>query len=407
MSLDVRSCREQFPALQREQAGREVVFLDGPAGTQTPQCVIDAIVDYLSRCNANHGGMFATSRESDQWLHETHQSVATLLGADDADEVSFGANMTSLTLHISRSLAHTWEPGDEVIVTRLDHDANVTPWVLAARDAGVSVKMVELRDDCTLDFEDFRSKLSPRTKLVAVGAASNATGGVNPVRDFCDAAHEVGALVFVDAVHYAPHALIDVKQWDCDLLACSAYKFFGPHVGILWGRRALMESLGPYKVRPAPDKIPDRWMTGTQNHECLAGVKAAVDYLASLGRQDGDLRGRLETAYAKIQMHERQLCDKLLRGLAELSAVRVWGVADSSQLEQRVATMSITHSHHSSAEVASRLSELGIFVWNGNYYALNLTEALGLEPGGMVRLGLVHYNTEEEVDRLLGALADL
>ena len=408
MSFDVSACRDQFPALQRKHDGEQpVVYLDGPAGTQTPQSVIDAIVDYLSRCNANHGGVFATSRESDQLLAETHQAVAALLGASDPDEVSFGANMTSLTFHISRSLARTWRAGDEVIVTRLDHDANVSPWALAARDAGATVKMVDLRDDCTLDFDDFRNKLSDRTKLVAVGAASNSTGGINPVRDYCAAAHEVGALAFVDAVHYAPHELIDVEAWGCDLLACSAYKFFGPHIGMLWGRRAIMESLEPYKVRPAANGIPDRWMTGTQNHECLAGVKAAVEYLASLGAGQGGLREQLQSAYGEIQAWERQLCERLLDGLAQLPSIRVWGSADPQQLERRVATVSITHATMSAGDVASRLAEQGIFVWSGNYYALNLTEALGLEPDGMVRLGLVHYNTEEEVERLLTALAEL
>ncbi|MCA9175292.1 MAG: cysteine desulfurase-like protein [Planctomycetales bacterium] len=415
MTLATDRLRPLFPALAREHAGREAVYFDGPAGTQTPIAVIDAIGNYLRRCNANHGGLFATSRESDQLLHETHEAVAALLGADDPDTVSFGANMTTLTFAFSRALSRTWAPGDEVIVTRLDHDANVTPWTLAARDAGATVKTVELTESLTLDIEDFRSKLSERTKLVAVGAASNSTGAINPVRAIADAAHAAGALVFVDAVHYAPHQLLDVRQMDCDFLACSAYKFFGPHVGILWGRREWMESLEPYKVRPAANRIPDRWMTGTQNHECLAGVKAAVEYLAEVAALAGDsvvaatapLRERLVESYRHIQEHERSLCGRLLAGIAELPAIRVWGEADPQRQEARVSTLSITHRERSSTDVATHLAERGVFAWNGNYYALNLTESLGLEPDGMVRLGIVHYNTEEEVDYVLSCLREL
>ena len=405
--IDTQRCREQFPALQREHAGRPAVFWDGPAGTQVPQSVIDAIGDYLCRCNANHGGSFVTSQESDQLLAETHQAVATLLGESDPDTVAFGANRTSLTFAFSRALARTWSAGDEVLVTRLDHDANVAPWTLAARDAGVEVKTVELRDDCTLDLDDFRSKLTGRTKLVAVGAASNSTGAINPIREICDAAQHAGALSFVDAVHYAAHELVDVAELGCDFLACSAYKFFGPHIGILWGKRKWMESLEPYKVRPADNKIPDRWMTGTQNHECLAGVKAAVEYLANVdGGSEGDLRTRLQRSFGSIREHEHRLCARLLTGLDANDDIRVWGQADPGQLDRRVSTVSITHGRRSASDVAAHLADRGVFVWHGNYYALSLTEALGLEPDGMVRLGMVHYNTEEEVDYVLECLAD-
>jgi len=410
--FDVSRCRRQFPALQRTVAGVPAVFFDGPAGSQVPQRVIDAIADYLAHTNANHEGLFATSRENDAMLHEAHRALADFLGADDPDTVAFGANMTSLTFAFSRALARMWRGGDEILVTRQDHDANVTPWVLAARDAGATVRHVEIRrDDCTLDMDDLAAKLSPRTKLVAVGCASNAAGTINPVAQIARMAHDVGALVFLDAVHYAPHGLPDVAAWDCDLLACSAYKFFGPHVGVLWGRRELLAELPAYKVRPAPDDLPGRWMTGTQNHEGIAGTLAAVEYLADLGRilrpDAPDRRAALHAAYEGIVGYERELVGRLLSGLAELPEVKVWGITDPAQFDRRVPTVSITHARIGPAELAGFLAERGIFVWHGHFYAQPLTEALGLEPDGMVRIGLLHYNTAEEVDRLLAVLRSL
>lgn len=414
LPLDVAACRRQFPALERLVAGRPAVYFDGPAGSQVPERVIDAVSHYYRTMNANHGGVFATSRESDAMLDEARRAVADLLGAHDADTVAFGANMTTLTFALSRALARTWKPNDEILVTRLDHDANVTPWVLAARDAGATVRHVEFRhEDCTLDLDDLRAKLSPRTRLVAVGCASNAVGTINPVAEICRSARDVGALTFLDAVHYAPHALIDVAAFGCDFLACSAYKFFGPHVGVLWGRRELLDELHAYKLRPVPDTVPDRWMTGTQNHECIAGVLAAVDYLADLGREprkDGhstSRRAALAAAFARIERHERELVSRLLSGLAEIPAVRVFGIIAPERLGERVPTVAITHEHLAPLAVAERLAEQGIFVWHGNYYALSLSEALGREPEGMVRIGLLHYNTREEVERLLDALRGL
>jgi selenocysteine lyase/cysteine desulfurase len=389
--------------------------------------------------------------------------------------VIFGANMTTLTLALSRAIGRTWRPGDEVLVTRSDHDANVTPWVLAARDAGAVVHDVNIRrDDCTLDLDDLRRKLTARTRLVAVGAASNATGTVHPVRTICDLAHDAGADVFVDAVHYAPHLRIDVRELACDFLACSAYKFFGPHVGILWGRRELLERLPAYKLRPASDELPDRWMTGTQNHEGIAGTLAAVEYLADLGRRlhgaatttgfatpsplEGEGRGEgrsaaespvtqpllraesacgtatspssprasrqdvisrsemstltdrraaLRAACAGIEQYERQLLVQLLDGLRSMPEITVYGITDPARLSERVPTICFTHARLAPAEVAKRLAAQGIFVWHGNYYALPLTEALGLEPQGAVRVGLLHYNTADEVDRFLAAMAGL
>jgi len=404
--------RKQFPALSRTVDGREAVYLDGPAGTQVPQRVIDAMVDYLTRCNANHDGAFITSVESDRMLAEAHQAVADLLGADDPDTVCFGANMTTLTFAVSRAIARTWREDDEVVVTRLDHDANIMPWVLAARDVGAKVRWAGVRtDDATLDLDDVRRQINARTRLVAVGCASNASGSVNPVETITRWAHDAGALVFLDAVHYAPHRLIDVAAWDCDLLACSAYKFFGPHVGMLWGKRPLLKSLEAYKVRPAPDTLPGKWMTGTQNHEGIAGTLAAIDYLADLGRDvalqpSATRREALRCAYRAIADYERMLVERLLAGLAELDDVTVWGVTDPDRLDERLPTVSITHGRLPAAEVARRLGERGIFAWHGNYYALALTEALDLEPDGMVRLGLVHYNTPAEVDRVLATLAE-
>lgn len=409
MSLDVALCRAQFPALARRQGDLACVYFDGPAGSQVPQRVVQAMGDYLTGCNANHGGLFATSRQSDALLDDAHQAVADFLGTDDPETTIFGANMTTLTFAFSRALAQTWGPGDEVLVTRLDHDANVTPWVLAARDVGAAVRHADIRpDDCTLDLDDFRKKLTGRTRLVAVGAASNSVGTVNAVAQLVTWAHAAGAQVFVDAVHYAPHRLVDVAAWGCDYLACSAYKFFGPHVGLLWGRRELLENLPAYKVRPASNDLPHKWMTGTQNHEGIAGVLAAIDYLADLGRKQGmpaDRREALGAAFQQIRQHEEQLCDRLLRGLKALRQVRVWGFADPARMSERVPTISITHGKLTPAELTARLAEAGVFVWHGNYYALSLSEALGREPQGMVRIGLLHYNTADEVDRLLAELA--
>jgi cysteine desulfurase family protein (TIGR01976 family) len=336
-----------------------------------------------------------------------------LLGADDPETVSFGPNMTTLTFALSRALSRTWRGGDEVIVTRLDHDANVTPWVLAARDAGAEVRYVEIhREDCTLDMEDFRAKLTDRTRLVAVGCASNSVGTLNPVSEICRAARAVGALSFLDAVHFAPHALLDVEAMGCDFLACSAYKFFGPHVGIQWGRRELLEEISAYKLRPAPDSLPGKWMTGTQNHECIAGVAAAIDYLADIGYvHAGNFeltrRQALRETFQVVGQHERELAHVLLRGLAEIDDVTIWGIDSSDRLSERLPTVSITHRTLSPAEMANQLGEQGLFTWHGNYYALQLTETLGLEPDGMLRIGLVHYNTREEVQRLLAAIAEL
>lgn len=389
--------------------GKPFVYFDGPAGSQVPESVAAAVASYLTTMNANHGGVFATSIESDAMLDAAHAAVADFLGADDPDCVAFGANMTTLTFALSRALAKTWKPGDEVIVTRLDHDANVTPWVLAARDAGAVVKHISINpEDCTLNLDELKAAISPRTKLVAVGYASNAVGTVNPIAEIAKAAHAVGALVFVDAVHFAPHRLIDVRALECDFLACSAYKFFGPHIGILWGHRELLDSLAAYKLRPASDELPGKWMTGTQSHEGIAGVAAAIQYLERLaGKGHASRRSALESAFAKIRAHEESLALRILEGLQRIRDVRVFGIVDPARIAERVPTFMFTHARLLARDVAGRLAEQGIFTWHGNYYALPLTDALGLEPHGGVRVGLLHYNTSAEVDRLLAALETL
>ena len=320
--LDLDACRRKFPGLARQVDGRPAAFLDGPGGSQVPQSVIDAVADCLAHRNANDGGAFATSREAGGIVHAARGAVAELLGAADPGEVAFGPNMTTLTFALSRALARTWRPGDEVVVTRLDHDANVTPWVLAAADAGATVRYLDVDpSDCTLRLDSLSGLLNDRTRLVAVGLASNAVGTVNPVREVAAAARRVGALVFVDAVHAVPHRPVDVAELGADFLACSPYKFFGPHLGVLWGRRDLLDSLPAYKVRPAPDSGPGRWMTGTPSFEAIAGTHAAVDYLARLG---GDRRAALASADAAIRAHEDALPAQFLRGLARLPAWRVW-----------------------------------------------------------------------------------
>jgi cysteine desulfurase family protein (TIGR01976 family) len=413
--FNVDALRRQFPALQRQVNGMTPVFLDGPGGTQVPQRVIDAIADYLGRCNSNSGGVFTTSRESDRIVRAAHVAVTDLLNAPMPNEIVFGQNMTSLTLHLSRAFAKTLKPGDRILVTQLDHDANVSPWLLAAHDAGAEAEFVEINtEDCTLDLDDLRRKLTARTRLLAVTCASNAVGTMPDVRSLTRIAHDAGALVYLDAVHYAPHGPIDVQDWGCDFLACSAYKFFGPHVGVLWGRKELLTGLMPYKLRAASDTLPGRWMTGTQNHEGLAGVAAAVDYLATLDAGASfdarfpSLSGRrlrLHANLAAIQEYEAGLCRLLLDGLTERPRFKVWGITQPGRRARRAPTVSITDQHLTPLQLAEHLARREIYVWNGNFYALSLSERLGLEErGGFLRLGLVHYNTAAEVERLLAAL---
>lgn len=410
---DIHWCRNQFPALQRLWKETPIAFLDGPAGTQVPQSVIDAMTRYFTTCNSNRGGLFPTAFESDEWLDASHAAVADFLGAGDPGEVAFGPNMTSLTFAFSRALSRTWNAGDEILLTHMEHDANFTPWVLAARDAGVTVRYANIcPEEGTLDLDDLRSKLSSRTRLVAVGCASNAIGTRNPVKQICRWARDVGALSFLDAVHYAPHDRIQVAELGCDFLVCSAYKFFGPHLGIFWGRREKLEPLEAYKLRTSPTSLPGKWMTGTPSHEAIVGTKAAVDYVASLGRRVAAdeslmLSQALSAAFSAIVDYERQLAVQLIEGLQGVGGMKVWGIVDSGRVSERVATVACTHPRFTSRQIAERLGEEGICVWHGNYYALPLTEKLGVEPEGMVRIGMVHYNTREEVQRVVDALRRL
>jgi cysteine desulfurase family protein (TIGR01976 family) len=405
MALAIKAIRRQFPALNEKIGGRRAVFLDNPGGTQVPSSVIDAMADYLTRRNSNTHGAFETSKRTDAVIAAAHRAVADLLNCDP-EEVVFGNNMTSLTFALSRSLAREIGPGDEIVVTRLDHDANIAPWLLVAEDSGATIRWAEIRpDDCTLDMDQFQTLLNERTKLVAVGYASNATGTINDVARIARWAREVGAWSFVDAVHYAPHGSIDVRALDCDFLAASSYKFFGPHAGQLYGKREHLERLKAYKVRPAGDASPDRWETGTQNHEAMAGVIAAIDYLASLGEGPGKRRERLIRAFAAIREHENALGRRLLDGLASLRGVRVYGITDSHRFDERVSTVSIRKEGTEPALMAGVLANDNVFCWDGNFYALEICDRLGVEShGGFLRIGPAHYNTPDEIDRCLAAI---
>lgn len=408
--LDVRSIRARFPALARiGDDGRPPVLADAPGGSQVPDGVIDAVSGHYRRGMSNTHGAFATSQETDDVVTEARRAAADFTGADPG-EIVFGPNATTLLLHLSRSFAKTLEEGDEVVVTRLDHDANVRPWILAAADAGATVRWVDVReDDVTIDVDSFEAALSPRTKLVAFTLASNAVGTIPPAGDLVARAKEVGAVVAVDAVHFAQHRLPDLHGLGADLLACSPYKFFGPHLGIVAARRSLLESLTPYKLVPASDEVPDRWETGTQNHEGLAGLVAAVDYLAGIAGAAGTpRRDRLVASYDAIAAHERTLADRFLEAIATLPHVRLWGIADRARLDERTPTFAIRLGDEHPGDTAKRLAERGIFVWDGDYYAREIMIRLGLlDSGGAVRVGFCHYHTAGEVDRVLEALVDL
>ena len=401
--------RSQFPALALEVSDQPAVFLDAPGGTQVPRRVIDATAEYLVSSNANSHGAFLTSRRTDELLARSHAAAADFLGCAP-NEVVFGPNMTTLTFALSRSIGRELGPGDEIVLTRLDHDANFSPWK-ALEETGATVRIADFRqEDCTLDVDHLLGLLNERTRIVAVGYASNAVGSINDVARIVAAAREAGAWSFVDAVHYAPHGPIDVRAIGCDFLACSAYKFFGPHQGILYGRAAALEALRPYKVRPAEDSAPWAWETGTQNHEAQAGVVAAIDYLVELGHKtlasgSEDRRSQLIAAMESIRDYERGLSERLVTGLLEIPGMVFAGIREPDRFGHRTPTVSIRLEGQTPREIAERLGENGIFVWDGNYYAMNWCEALGYEDqGGMVRIGCAHYNTAAEVDRLLAAL---
>jgi cysteine desulfurase family protein (TIGR01976 family) len=403
--LDIEAIRAQFPALGRTVDGRAAAYLDGPGGTQVPDRVIDAMAGFLGAGGSNLGGPFVTSHETDAVAEAARAAIAALFNASP-DEIAFGQNMTSLTFALSRALGATWGPGDNVVVTRLDHDGNVWPWVRAAQDAGAEVRWLDFDPDrgCRLQVETLGDLLDERTRLVAASHASNAVGTIIDVGSIVEQAHRVGALTYVDAVHYSPHGLVDVAATGTDFLVASAYKFFGPHTGCLYGRYDVLDQLDAYKLRPTPDKPPGKWETGTQSFESLAGVAAAIDYLASLGEGD-DLRGRLISAMDAIAVYERNLSTRFLEGIAPMDGITLYGLPTA---EGRTPTFAIDVAGVPPAEVARRLGDRGIFVWSGDYYAVEVMDRLGVaDAGGLVRIGFVHYNTADEVDRVLNALADL
>ena len=417
MPLDLALIRSQFPSLSKP-----VIFFDNPGGTQIARHSLDRINHYLLECNANHEGAFATSVASDAILEEAHQAMADFYNAPSAEEIIFGNNMTTLTLHLSRSISRAWNPGDSIIVTRLDHDANVTPWVLAAQDKGVNVLWVDFDvEDGTLKLEDLRRALERKPRLLAVGYASNALGTINPLYKIIEMARAAKTMVYVDAVQYAAHGPIDVQKLDCDFLVSSSYKFFGPHCGILYGKRHLLEELFAYKVRPASNALPYKFETGTQNHEGIAGVLGAVEYYEWLGKEFGEehVEGLAEEGYSgrrlelkkgltAVHAYEFELSRALLSALQSVPGLQLYGLTDPKKLEQRVATFSFRLKDLHPRRVAEQLAERNIYVWDGNYYAINVTERLGLEDqGGLVRVGAVHYNTLEEVEKLKEALLEI
>jgi cysteine desulfurase family protein (TIGR01976 family) len=410
MTLDLSAIRSQFPSLDRP-----AIFFDNPGGTQIAKPSLDRINKYLLECNANHEGAFATSIASDAVLDEAHQAMADFYNAGSPEEIVFGNNMTTLTLHVSRSISRDWKAGDEIVVTRLDHDANVTPWILAAQDRGVKVNWVDFDvEEGTLDLDGLQKALDRKPRLLAVGYASNSLGTINPVAKIIKMAHAMGTLVYIDAVQYAPHGPIDVQKLDCDFLVSSAYKFFGTHAGILYGKHELLDKLFAYKVRPATDSLPGKFETGTQNHEGIAGVLGAIEYFQWVGRQFGSevveslaengYKGRvldLKKAMMVTRAYEFELSRALLSALQSIPDLRIYGLTDSRRLEERVPTYSFRLKDLPPRKLAEKLAQENIYVWDGNYYAINVTERLGLEDrGGMLRVGAAHYNTLDEVEKL-------
>lgn len=403
-ALNTSAIRAQFPALRREENGTPVAWFDGPGGSQVPHGVIDAIGDFLRHGGSNHGGAFSASRDSEAAHEEARSAVGDLFGARDDDYIAFGMNMTSLNFALSRALSVDWRPGDEVVVTQLDHDANVSPWLRAAADRDVTVKWVPF-DTSTyrLDLAQLEAAVGPRTRVVAITHASNAIGTIVDIAEATRIAHAAGALIAVDAVHYAPHGLIDMTATDCDFLIASAYKFFGPHIGAMAGRATLLEKLDAYKVRPSPATGPGKWETGTQSFEALVGVTAAVEHIAGLAAEGNDRRGRIVSAFAAIQNHATDLGQRFLAGLPE--SVTVFGITDD--LTARTPTFAIELAGMPARRLASELGERGIFVTDGDYYAVEVMKALDREEEGLVRIGFLHYTTADEVDRLLEALHHL
>lgn len=395
--------RAHFPALERTHNGFPVAYFDGPGGTQVPRVVAEAMTDYLFHHNANTHWAYPTSIETDEIIEQSRQALADFLNASPR-EIAFGQNMSSLTFHLSRALGRNWKPGDEIIVTELDHHANIDPWRALERERGVTIRVVPLDiESGTIDLRDLENLLSQRTKLVAIGAASNVLGTINDIKRAASLAHSVGALCFVDAVHYAPHNLVDVKDVDCDFLACSAYKFYGPHIGILYGKQHLLDMTDFPKLRPAPNNAPDRVETGTQSHEAIAGAAAAVDFLAGLA-EGNSRRERLQATFTALHQRHAELVKHLWNGLATINGLRMYGVLPDGL---RTSTISFTLKGHNSETVARALAEKGVFVSNGDFYAATVAEKMGLAEDGFVRVGCACYTTEEEIERVIAGVQEL
>jgi len=413
MTINIDRIRGQFPALSETDEGKARLYFDNPAGTQVPQMVVDRMANCMLYSSANLGGGFPTSIRAGAVVDDARAAMADFLNAPSPDEIIFGQNMTSITFHLSMSIGKLLQPGDEIILSRMDHDANVEPWKLMARDYDLKVRWLEF-DTGTFEFDlsELDTLLNDRTRLLCVGGASNLTGTINDVKTICGKARDVGAWSFVDAVQSAPHILSDVQDIGCDFFVCSAYKFFGPHQGILWGRRDVLEKLAPYKVRPAPAELPWCFETGTQSHEGMAGTAAAVDYFAWVGEAmagaTGNRREQLKAGLELLFDYEKQLADRLIAGLKSIPGVRVLGISDPIASDRRVPTVSFVHEQHAPSDIASALAERNVFAWSGHNYALELAKALNInDSGGAVRIGAVHYNTPDEIDAVVTALQEI
>ena len=406
MTFTPELARRQFSALSRQIDGKPAIFFDGPGGAQVSRGVLEKMTDYLGKYNANLGGHYFSSRVTGEVMSQARESVRALLNAPSPDNIVFGMNMTTLTFHLSRIISRDWRDGDEVIVTALDHYANVSSWQQAAADRGAVVHQIPLESaDCALDAAKVCERINANTRLVAVSYASNVTGSIVDIKTIVEAAHRVGAQVYVDAVHYAPHNLIDVQALGCDFLVCSAYKFFGPHVGMAYIAPQWLQRLRPYKVEPATDVGPGRFETGTQSFEALAGVAAAIEYLAQWGSPGAPLRQRLQESFAAYHQHEEALCRHFMQRLQQLDGVRLYGnpQADSAR---RTPTFALTFSGHTPDAIARRLGQHNICAGSGHFYALGLVQQLGLQDGGVLRIGMMHYNTQGEIDTLFNVIAE-
>ncbi|WP_108651801.1 cysteine desulfurase-like protein [Dongshaea marina] len=406
MTFCPKTVREQFPALQQQIKGSPVCFFDGPGGSQVPQSVLDAMTNYLGRYNSNLGGSFFSSHKTVELMEQARQHAQALLNAPSEQNIVFGANMTSLTFLLSRAISRNWQAGDEIIVTALDHYSNVSSWQQAAQDKGAVVHQARINeDDCTLDYEHLLSLITPKTRLVALSYASNTTGSLVDVKPIIEAAHQVGAQVYLDAVHFVPHRLVDVQALGCDFLACSAYKFFGPHLGIAYVAPKWLHSLDPYKVEPATNEGPGRFETGTQSFEALAGLVAAIRYMAQFSSPELSLRQRLVHSFEQCQAHEMELSRYFLDKLAQHSDITLYGISDKNRIHERTPTFALRFKEAMPSDIAQVLGTHNICVWHGHFYALGLCRQLRLlDRGGVLRIGFMHYNTRDEVDSLFDAL---